>query len=61
MPRYNYERLRGFDTEKLLSEKNMRIVPVQTFIEAAVEALLRFSSQDELMKSLKKSFPAQTF
>jgi len=59
MPRYNYERLKGFDTEKLLSEKEMKIIPVQTFTEAAVEALLGFSSQEELMKSLKKSFPTQ--
>jgi len=39
----------------------MVIIPVQTFIEAAVEALLGFSSQEELMKSLKRSFPTQTF
>jgi len=60
MPKYNYERLRGFDTEKMLSEREMRIIPVQTFIEAAVEALLGFTSQEELMKSLKKNFPTQT-
>ncbi|RJS88574.1 AAA family ATPase, partial [Candidatus Bathyarchaeota archaeon] len=59
IPKYNYEKLRGFDTEKMLSEKKIRIVPVQTFLEAAVEALLGFSSQEELMKSLEKTFPAQ--
>jgi len=59
IPKYNYEKLRGFDTEKMLSEKKIRIVPVQTFLEAAVEALFGFSSQEELMKSLEKTFPAQ--
>ncbi|RLI11198.1 hypothetical protein DRO35_05435, partial [Candidatus Bathyarchaeota archaeon] len=60
IPRYNYERLRNFDTEKMLSEKKIQIIPVQTFMEAAVEALIGFSSQEELMKSLKKSLPEQT-
>ena len=58
IPRYNYERLKGFDTEKMLSEREIVIVPVQTFMEAAVEALLAFSSPEELVKSLK-SFPSQ--
>ena len=60
IPRYNYERLREFDTEKMLSEKNIQVIPVQTFAEAAVEALIGFSSQEELMKSLRKGFPEQT-
>jgi len=60
MPRYNYERLREFDTEKLLSEKNIQVIPVQTFVEAAVEALIGFSSQEDLMKSLNKGLPEQT-
>lgn len=59
IPGYNYERLQGFDTEKMLLEKEITIIPVQTFMEAAVEALLGFSSKDELMKSLRKSFPTQ--
>ncbi len=59
MPKYNYERLEGFDTERMLSEKNIKIIPVQTFIEAAVEALVGFSSQEELIKSLKRSLPAR--
>ena len=59
MPKYNYERLKGFDTERMLSEKNIKIIPVQTFIEAAVEALIGFSSQEDLIKSLKRSLPAR--
>ena len=59
IPKYNYERLKGFDTEKLLSERKIKIIPVQTFLEAAVESLLGFSSQEELSNSLKKSFPTQ--
>ncbi|RLI39689.1 hypothetical protein DRO64_10220, partial [Candidatus Bathyarchaeota archaeon] len=59
MPKYNYERLKSFDTERMLSEKNIKIIPVQTFIEAAVEALMGFSTQEELIKSLKRSLPAQ--
>jgi len=58
MPKYNYERLKSFDTEKMLAEKNIKIIPVQTFMEAAVEALIGFSSQEELIKSLKRSLPA---
>jgi len=59
MPKYNYDRLKSFDTERMLSEKNIKIIPVQTFIEAAVEALMGFSTQEELIKSLKRSLPAQ--
>ena len=59
MPKYNYERLKSFDTERMLSEKNIKIIPVQTFIEAAVEALMGFSTREELIKSLKRSLPAQ--
>ncbi|KYH41694.1 MAG: ATPase AAA [Candidatus Bathyarchaeota archaeon B63] len=59
IPMYNYERLRGFDTEKMLTEKGITIIPVQTFIEAAVEVLLGFSSKEELMGSLRKGLPAQ--
>jgi len=59
MPKYNYDRLKSFDTERMLSEKNIRIIPVQTFLEAAVEALMGFSTQEELIKSLKRSLPAQ--
>jgi len=59
IPKYNYERLKEFDTEKLLSEKEVNIVPVQTFLEAAVESLIGFNSPEELMMSLKKGLPAQ--
>jgi len=60
IPRYNFERLKEFGTEKLLSERKVKIVPVQTFKEAAVESLLGFNSQEELVLSLKKGLPAQT-
>jgi predicted ATP-dependent protease len=53
IPRYNYERLGEFDTEKMLLEKEVKIVPVQTFLEAAVESMLGFSSQEDLLKNLK--------
>jgi len=54
IPSYNYERLGEFDTEKMLLEKEIKIVPVQTFLEAAVEALLGFSSQKEVLRVLEK-------
>jgi predicted ATP-dependent protease len=42
MPRYNYERLGAFDTEKLLLEKEIKIIPVQNFLEAAAESIPSF-------------------
>jgi len=55
IPRYNYERLGDFDTEKMLLEKEIKIVPTQTFLEAAVEAMPAFSSQDDILKRLNKT------
>jgi predicted ATP-dependent protease len=54
VPSYNYERLGEFDTEKMLLEREVRMVPVQTFLEAAVEALLGFSSQGDILRSLEQ-------
>ncbi|MCX8171486.1 MAG: hypothetical protein N3E47_05915, partial [Candidatus Bathyarchaeota archaeon] len=42
MPRYNYDRLKSFEVEKMLSERGIKIVPVQTFLEAASIALMGF-------------------
>ncbi|MEM1581358.1 MAG: AAA family ATPase [Candidatus Bathyarchaeia archaeon] len=42
IPRYNFERLKSFETEKLLSERGIRMIPVQNFLEAASVALLNF-------------------
>jgi len=50
MPRYNYEKLGDFDTEKMLLEKDIRIVPVQTFLEAAVESISEISSPEDILK-----------
>jgi len=61
IPQYNYERLKEFDTEKMLSEREVEIIPVRTFLEAAVESLIGFNSQEELTMSLKKGLPAQAF
>jgi len=55
IPSYNYERLKEFDTEKMLLEKEIKIVPVQTFLEAAVEALPSFYTQQEVLKILEKN------
>jgi len=54
IPRYNYERLGEFDTEKMLLEREVKMVPVQTFLEAAVEAMLGFSAQEDIVSSLEK-------
>ncbi len=54
IPRYNYERLKAFDTEKMLLEKGIKIVPVQTFLEAAVEAIPRFKSQEDIMRMARE-------
>jgi len=45
----------------MLSEREVNIVPVRTFMEAAVESLIGFNSEEELMMSLKKGLPAQAF
>jgi len=55
IPRYNYERLGEFDTEKMLLEREVKMVPVQTFLEAAVEAMLGFATQENILKSLGKA------
>ena len=54
MPRYNYERLKSFDTERMLSEKGVKIVPVQTFLEAASLALLDFKKIEESILDIKR-------
>ena len=54
IPRYNYDRLGDFDTEKMLLEKGMKMVPVQTFLEAAAESIPTFSAQEEILKSLNE-------
>lgn len=54
MPRYNYERLGDFDTEKMLMEKEIKIVPVQSFLEAAVEAIPDFSSGKIILERLER-------
>jgi SpoVK/Ycf46/Vps4 family AAA+-type ATPase len=50
MPKYNYERLKSFETEKILLERGIRIVPVQTFIEAASITLLNFNRVKEKLE-----------
>jgi len=50
IPKYNYERLRGFDVEKMLLERDIKIVPVQTFLEAAPLALLDFDKVKEILR-----------
>ncbi|MBS7625026.1 MAG: AAA family ATPase [Candidatus Bathyarchaeia archaeon] len=42
IPKYNYDKLKDFGVEKLLYEHGIKIVPVQTFLEAASIALLDF-------------------
>ena len=54
IPRYNYEKIGEFDTEKMLLEKEVRIVPVQTLLEAAVETLLGILTQDDILRRLKQ-------
>jgi len=49
MPKYNYERLKGFDVEKMLLEKGIKIVPVQSFLEAASLALVDFNRVKEVL------------
>jgi len=53
MPKYNYDRLGDFDTEKMLLEKGIKIMPVQAFLEAAVETLQGFASEKEIIERLK--------
>ena len=52
MPKYNYERLGSFDTEKMLLEKGIRIVPVQAFLEAAVESIPELQTKEKLLERL---------
>jgi len=53
IPRYNYERLGNFDTEKILLEKGIKIVPTQTFLEAAIESIPEFTSQESIIRRLR--------
>ncbi|MBS7639398.1 MAG: AAA family ATPase [Candidatus Bathyarchaeia archaeon] len=54
IPRYNYERLKNFDTEKMLAERGIKIIPVQTFLEAASIALLDFKKVKESILNIKE-------
>ncbi|MEM2341199.1 MAG: AAA family ATPase [Candidatus Bathyarchaeia archaeon] len=54
MPKYNYERLKNFETEKILLEKGVKIVPVQTFLEAASLALLDFKRVKERFLNIRE-------
>jgi len=38
----------------MLLEREVKMVPVQTFLEAAVEAMLGFSTQEDVVKDLGK-------
>jgi SpoVK/Ycf46/Vps4 family AAA+-type ATPase len=57
LPKYNYERLKSFETEKLLLERGIKMIPVQTFLEAASVALLNF---DKVKEFLLKTNNTQT-
>jgi len=54
MPKYNYDRLKSFETENLLLERGIKIVPVQTFLEAASLALLDFEKVKEKILEIKE-------
>jgi len=55
IPKYNYDRLEAFDTEKLLLERGIKIVPVQTFLESAAESILGFSSIEKMLERSKST------
>jgi SpoVK/Ycf46/Vps4 family AAA+-type ATPase len=50
IPKYNYEGLGVFDTENLLLEKGIKIIPVQNFLEAADESIINISSIKKMLK-----------
>ncbi|MCD6469847.1 AAA family ATPase [Candidatus Bathyarchaeota archaeon] len=54
MPKYNYDRLKSFETENMLLERGIKIVPVQTFLEAASLALLDFEKVKEKILEMKE-------
>jgi len=54
MPKYNYDRLKSFETENMLLERGIKIVPVQTFLEAASLALLDFEKVKEKILEIKE-------
>ncbi len=60
IPRYNYENLAKFDAERMLSEKGVKIVPVQTFLEAAAQALMGLLGEEEILKVLTKETQTMT-
>ncbi|HDO41333.1 MAG TPA: AAA family ATPase, partial [Candidatus Bathyarchaeota archaeon] len=54
MPKYNYDRLKSFETENMLLERGIKIDPVQTFLEAASLALLDFEKVKEKILEIKE-------
>jgi SpoVK/Ycf46/Vps4 family AAA+-type ATPase len=55
MPKYNYDQLGAFDTEKVLTEKGIKIVPVQTFLDAAAECIPDFPKIEKTLVSQETS------
>jgi SpoVK/Ycf46/Vps4 family AAA+-type ATPase len=55
IPKYNYDQLRAFDTEKILTEKGIKVIPAQTFLEAAAECILDFSIIEKTLGSRETS------
>jgi len=54
IPKYNYDRLGDFDTEKLLKDRGIRTVPVQRFLEAAGEAFAGYPSEAQILEKLRQ-------
>ncbi|MEM3041413.1 MAG: AAA family ATPase [Nitrososphaerota archaeon] len=55
IPKYNYERLGAFDTERILLEKQIKVVPVQTFLEAVAESIPDFPLVKNLIAKAQAS------
>jgi SpoVK/Ycf46/Vps4 family AAA+-type ATPase len=52
IPKYNYERLAEFDIESILSERSIKLIPVQAFLEAASEAIVGNPSEMKILEML---------
>jgi predicted ATP-dependent protease len=58
MPQYNFEHIGDLGVDKMLKDRSIDLVPVQSFLDAACQALVGLKNKDDVMKLLEGE-PAQ--
>jgi len=53
MPQYNFEHIGDLGVDKMLKDRSIDLVPVQSFLDAASQALIGIKSKDDVAKLLQ--------